>query len=118
MLDLAWAAGIYEGEGTASYNLVADKRNSPPRGTQRVVVYQKDPWLILRFRELFGGAIGKARTTPRCELWYWRVYGVRARGFLLTVFSFLSPRRKAQARAALERRVVRVNRKLTGVAAP
>lgn len=99
MLDIAWAAGIYEGEGTAGYTRVKGRKLD--RGTQKVAVYQKDSWLIIRFQELFGGAIGKATTRPGCEIWYWAVYGPRARGFLMSVFHYLSPRRREQAKKAL-----------------
>lgn len=84
-LDLAWASGIFEGEGSA----VADK-------TQRVTVPQKDRWLCDRFKRFFGGSV-----VARRNLHEWRAYGARARGFLMTIYKFLSPRRKAQVRRAL-----------------
>jgi hypothetical protein len=85
MLDIAWAAGIVEGEG--NFN----------RGdtTERINVTQKDKWLLYRFQELFGGSIWtNTRGVSR-----WSLTGQRARGFTMTIFSFLSPRRRIQARA-------------------
>ena len=76
--DIAWAAGIYEGEGTFSSGKSAR-------------VTQKDPWLVYRLKDLFGGTI-----SVHNGYYYWTVCGSDARGFLLSIFSFLSPRRRAQ----------------------
>lgn len=96
LVDIAWAAGVYEGEGSTDYH---------SRAT-RVTVTQKDGWILHKFRALFGGSVryegrhtlyrGEYRGNHR---WYLR--GSRARGFLLTVFSWLSPRRRLQVRKAL-----------------
>lgn len=88
MLDIAWAAGIFEGEGHVSVS-----------GTSlKVAVTQKDDWLPCRLRDLFGGLIYKHKARPINE---WVVSGPRARGFIFTIFAFLSPRRKEQTRKAL-----------------
>ena len=91
MLDIAWAAGIYEGEGHCRCD----------HGAIRVIVVQKDPWLLHRLASKFGGTVGDYRQTRNvcCE---WKIYGPRAKGFLMTIFSFLSPRRRGQIVAALE----------------
>jgi hypothetical protein len=88
LLDIAWAAGVYEGEGTCG-------RNS------EVSVTQKDRWILERLQYLFGGHICKSGPSRTCSLW--QISGSRGRGFLMTIFSFLSPRRKAQARLTLVR---------------
>jgi hypothetical protein len=75
--DIAWAAGIYEGEGTF--------------GGHSVRVVQKDNWLIYRLKYLFGGTV-----TEYNGYHYWTISGPLCRGFLLTIFTFLSPRRKEQ----------------------
>lgn len=82
VLDIAWAAGIFEGEGGISGRAGNGKVMS---------VTQKDPWLLLRLQRLFGG-------TVRQYVGYWRWFasGSRARGFAMTIFAFLSPRRKEQ----------------------
>ena len=89
LTDLAWAAGIWEGEGNIS------------RGSecwrQRVCVVQKDTWILHKLKDLFGGSI--YRSDQRCSAWY--VSGPRARGFIYTIYSWLSPRRREQVRVAL-----------------
>jgi len=93
LLDIAWAAGIFEGEGTCP-------RRSKTNRTTTASVTQKDLWLLHRLQELFGGTV---RQYSQKEGLYgrWFASGERARGFLMTVYAFLSPRRKAQVRAAL-----------------
>lgn len=86
MIQIAWAAGVYEGEGSASHD-----------GIQ---LAQKDRWLCDRLRALFGGSIGHYDDAYGGH-YRWRMTGSRARGFLMTIFAFLSPRRKDQIRAAL-----------------
>ena len=95
--DIAWAAGIYEGEGHARFTGTLSN-------STRVCVAQKDDWLLRRMQELFGGTIYRRRAvSPKnphaCDFWY--LSGSRARGFLMTIFTFLSPRRKTQAKEAL-----------------
>ena len=96
-LDIAWAAGIFEGEGCASTN----NKNS-----NFAVVVQKDRWLIDRLRALFGGSIRVVTRKPNASFkggtyFEWNASGARARGFLMTVYKFLSPRRKEQVKFAL-----------------
>jgi hypothetical protein len=79
ILDIAWAAGVFEGEGCCT-------------DRHQATVTQKDTWLLKRLQALFGGRVsadshGYSR---------WVLTGSRARGFLMTVFSFLSPKRKLQ----------------------
>jgi len=82
MLDIAWAAGIYEGEGCCNKD-----------GALHVA--QKDPWLLLRLQAFFGGSVTETKG-KRCGVWL--VSGARARGFAMTIYSLLSPRRQAQIR--------------------
>lgn len=81
--DIAWAAGIYEGEGHA--------RQHRRIGSQ-VRITQKDPWILMRLKRMFGGSIYKNMGINVLGL-----HGARARGFLMTIYKFLSPWRKAQA---------------------
>lgn len=85
-LDIGWAAGIYEGEGTVS-------GSGKYKGVR---VVQKDPWILTRLQHLFGGSVRFYENRER-PIWAWAMSGARARGFLMTVYKFLSPRRKAQA---------------------
>jgi hypothetical protein len=103
-LEVAWAAGIFEGEG--SCNPV------PPRGKytvprQMVGVSQKDPWLLERLKDMFGGHIYlKSDRRNPSPLYRWQIDGPRGRGFLLTIYPFLSPRRKEQIMRTLKPGVV------------
>lgn len=97
--DIAWAAGIFEGEGTCA--------KTGKRGTM-VQIKQKDRWLCPQLQKFFGGTV-KPRAYIRrgygkdrlIKLWYWDIHGPRARGFLMTIYKFLSPRRQAQIHKAL-----------------
>ena len=101
-LDIAWAAGIFEGEG--SFAFVRDRRSGIP--SIQIQITQKDPWILNRFRALFGGSVrkrseGQFSITPDGtrhvrDIFDWYVSGTRARGFLMTVWKFLSPRRHEQ----------------------
>lgn len=98
-IQIAWAAGIYEGEGSCGPNATS-------RARIHAEVVQKDRWILERLRELFGGSIvthDGERNGKRFEGFAWLATGKRARGFLMTIYSFLSPRRRAQVKTALLR---------------
>ena len=86
-MDIAWAAGIYEGEGGSRFHA---------RSTS-VIIVQKDKWILYKLKRFFGGDIYKHGSFSS-----WRTSGTRARGFLMTIYSFLSPWRQEQARKALK----------------
>jgi hypothetical protein len=98
-LDIAWAAGVFEGEGNAHRS----------QNNERVVVVQKDRWLCDELQNFFGGGIcSKARDNgiwPKTYFFQWQLSGKRAEEFLLAVYPFLSPRRKRQVEVTLEREV-------------
>ena len=91
--DLAWAAGFIEGEGTFAWN----------GGTQHVAVCQVNKEPVSKLQELFGGSLRQhaARTKTNQPYWRWFVSGSRARGVMLTLFTFMSDKRKEQVRYAL-----------------
>lgn len=101
MLDIAWAAGIYEGEGYV---------NGPPRSryltTEVIQLVQKDRWILDKLAALFGGQVSlrkyKKPEQVKYNVFVWILTGCRARGFLMTIFTFLSPRRRTQVRGVLE----------------
>ena len=98
LLDIAWAAGIWEGEGSlrrAIYTAEAQIIGKQNR-TFRVSVVQKDREILYRLKEKFGGQISPAESG--CS--QWNVSGAAARGFLMTIYSFLSKRRKEQVKQA------------------
>lgn len=86
--DIIWAAGIFEGEGHA--------RRAPT--TEQVIIGQKDRWLCDRLRALFGGNV---HYRPRDDAFVWIATGARARGFLMSIYQMLSPRKRAQIRETL-----------------
>src|SRR5882762_7386766 len=89
-IDIAWSAGFFEGEG--------HPRLTYKRGID-LSVTQKDPEVLYRLRDWFGGAVRFARckTIPADkQVYQWNCCGDRARVFMALVYSFLSARRKSQ----------------------
>jgi len=91
--DLEWAAGFIEGEG--SFNKIGN--------SAAIQVAQVNPDPLIRLHSLFGGRISLyPRKNPKHQaIWRWFVYGARARGITMTLYSLLSEKRKEQARAIL-----------------
>lgn len=94
--EVAWAAGIYEGEGTVS------------RGSA-VSVTQKDPWLLYQLQILYGGNV--SQYDKRSGAYRWILYGKSARYFLNSVWHWLSPRRRDQAQFVLDKKYRSYTRK-------
>jgi hypothetical protein len=88
-LDIAWAAGIYEGEGSCIKS----------GNSFGVSVAQKDPEILYRLRDLFGGSVKEypndrgtlANNFQHFTLFAWRICGDRE-GFSW----HLTARRKSQ----------------------
>jgi hypothetical protein len=91
--DVAWAAGIYEGEGCC--RTTKDQVSGRPCSLG-VVVSQKDPWLVNKLQEKFGGRIAQYNNNKGACYWHWYLGVKEGRGFLMTIYKFLSPRRKKQ----------------------
>lgn len=81
-VDIAWAAGIYEGEGCCQASKI---------GRFTIRVTQKDPEILYRLREWLGGSVVKQGI---CHAWL--ACGDRGRYFTALIYSFLSARRKSQ----------------------
>ena len=98
-LEIAWAAGIIEGEGTL------DLTRSKPhlQGSARVSAVQKKPWCLEKLRALFGGSLYTTYNRGLGEgyITRWMLTGTRARGFIMTIYSFLSPHEQEKARLIL-----------------
>ena len=91
--DIAWAAGFYEGEGSCRLSRCGGISAS-------TVQVNKEP--LERMLRLFGGSLHSVeRKSANLPIWYWLVCGIRARGFLQTIYALLSERRKAQVRKAM-----------------
>lgn len=89
--DIAWAAGVFEGEGSC----VASGTN---RTSFTADVSQKDPELLYRLRDLFGGSVKlyNVGNERRFLCHMWRICGDKARVFIGAVYPYLTARRKAQ----------------------
>jgi hypothetical protein len=89
-IDIAWAAGFYEGEGSCQgykkRSLVAH-------------VCQKDPESLYRLRDLFGGSVNEYANpgmSGKGTIFKWVAGGDKARLFLALIYPFLTARRKSQ----------------------
>lgn len=92
--DISFAAGVWFGEGTCGQTR---------HGSAMANVSQVDPWVVYWMTDRFGGSPKShhhklIRTGVNHR---WEAYGARARGFLMTIYKFMSPKRKAQIRKAL-----------------
>jgi len=94
--ELFYAAGLLEGEGCFSRGSSAS--------TVSCEMTDTEPLQFLATR--FGGRVHARKPRPAEPAHYkqrftWRVNGARARGLALTLYSLLSPRRKAAVRKML-----------------
>jgi len=93
--DICWAAGFLEGEGYFRYH--------QNQGRVTAVQVQREP--LEKLGKFFFGKI--YRTTknpnPRAQRSYiWTATGARAIGIMMTLYSLMSPERKAQIKKALD----------------
>lgn len=96
-VDIAWMAGIVEGEGWIGH----DKRSLSPK----IKVHMTDEDVIRRLHFLSGvGRVSKPIILPSGKpSWTWRVERPdHAAGLLMTLATFLGKRRFAKAKATLE----------------
>lgn len=95
-VDLHWAAGFLEGEGSFTIQKVSGKVYEAVSAPQ----VQKEP--LERIRDMFGGNLRfqKVKNPKHNDIWQWHVSGPRARGIMMTLFVLLSTRRKDQIREA------------------
>ncbi len=93
-IDIAWAAGIYEGEGTCR---LSGKKGKLGRGLS-VSVPQKDPELLYRLRDWFGGSVNPPYGNIN-PCYKWDICGDRARVFLALCYPVLTACRRAQVDA-------------------
>lgn len=101
MGDIRQAAGFYEGEGCC----VRKRSGGKSWGDVVIAVPQKDPWPLYWLKERFGGSVYSWKVSGTGAPYHrWDIGGPRGRGFALTIFTFLSPRRKAQIVRAFKTR--------------
>lgn len=95
--DLTWAAGFIEGEGHLQIHRERRLR------TFSLMVSQINKWPIYRLQSFFGGNIGKQKRSKlsNSSLLRWAIHGARARGVIMTLYKFFSPKLQNRAREAL-----------------
>jgi len=102
-LELYWAAGFLEGEGSFVAASAAC-RTRPERKTVtiRLSACQVQIEPLERLQRIFGGYI---RSYPHYKNWSplfrWEVSGRRAAALMFTLWSIMSPKRKAQIENAI-----------------
>lgn len=107
--DLAWAAGLFEGEGCATVN----KYKSGNGGRPTMQLQMTDEDVVRKFHAVIGmGKVyGPYRPSGHKEVWRWYVDGFEAVQAIAAMFWFyLGSRRKAKLRTVLEARPVPVKR--------
>jgi hypothetical protein len=97
-IDIAWAAGLFEGEGT-----IGSERN--PQYI-RLALGMTDRDVVERFSAIFGGVAQtwyppRVQASGRKRMWYWRARGEAAADALRLMLPFFGERRSARARQAL-----------------
>lgn len=92
MLDVAWAAGFLEGEG--SFGGVRTSYS------QNVSAFQVQREPLDRLQRMFGGYLHPRRRQDRKDAYYWRVNGEQARRVMVVLYPWMSPRRQEQMQVA------------------
>lgn len=94
--DIAWAAGLFEGEGCihnrASHSIA-------------VSINMTDKDVLEKLSGIYGGKITdlKVRQEHWKPSWIWYLYGANAKDFLNDIMPYLGERRKARANEAIAR---------------
>lgn len=94
-IEVAWAAGVYEGEGCCPQRAAGSRKWNAAVAT----IVQKDPEILHKLRDLFGGKVRFAKgalTNPGSQVFVLEMSGDNARLFLARIYKYLSSRRKAQ----------------------
>lgn len=93
-VDLAWAAGFLEGEGSFV-------RKNVKGGTVTISCPQVDAEPLERLRQSFGGSITLAHPPGRNAIRTWRVHGHNAASVMMTLYGLMSARRRERIRECL-----------------
>jgi len=91
--DIHWAAGFIDADGCVA------KQGS----TIAINAVQKDRWPLDKLASIFGG---KVRSYARKEVvgrsyYRWELYGSKAAGVMMTLFTLMSPRRQKRIQELL-----------------
>ena len=101
--DLAYAAGIMDGEGSIGIYCNSSNPKSPSH-RMRVRVTNTDRWLVNWLKASFGGTVGINKVRPGHnwkQMWYWTVSCHKAVGVLKDLLPYLHMKRP-QAELAIE----------------
>lgn len=107
MSDIAWAAGLFEGEGSILCAYRLGRR--PGRTMPRLSMGSTDLDILERFAATVGGKVkgpyrpnGSKTPTSRKDIYCWRVETVRETQRILRLFwPYLGERRRAKAAEAI-----------------
>lgn len=96
-LDIAWTAGLYEGEGCVQPSSKSSLQITVAQNERQIL-----DWLV----EMFGGGISQSKPVPRKHggwttgIFVWNLTGIRAFQFADKITPYLSDRRKVQMEKA------------------
>lgn len=99
-VDLAWAAGLFEGEGSVRINSPTQRN----LGALIVDVANTDEAIVAFFHQGWGGYFRRvnARSERRKDFWRWRLAALEAARFLRDISPYLkSPRLRERIRLGL-----------------
>lgn len=99
VVELAWAAGMFEGEGSVRINS-ATTRNL---GALLVDLVNTDQSLVQWFHERWPGYLGAgAFAGNRRPFWRWRIASLRAASFLIAIEPFVVGAKRERVRLGIE----------------
>ncbi len=103
MVELGWAAGFLEGEGSFTAVSAGRRADGRPRASFNVSVNAGQVNLepLHRLQKLFGGHIYRHNMHTGNPIWRWQIYGKAAIGIMLTVWTMMSERRRQQIENAV-----------------
>ena len=100
--DLAYLAGIIDGEGCISIFARNRPGHKYPDMCLRVAVNSTDEWLCQYIRFSFGGFMSQPKYRANCKpIWEWRLERGKARDFLELILPYLHLKRP-QAELAIK----------------
>jgi len=108
-IELAWAAGFYDGEGCTTLKNCGKNRSYPGyvRWYPRVAISQNDDFVLLRFQDAVGGVgtVRGPRWSPSMKnskpRYVFETTGSGAVAVLQLLWPYLSPQKQEQAKGVL-----------------
>lgn len=105
VIDIAFCAGFIEGEGWMTPPAI--KRNGTMASGARIAACQVVREPLCKLQDIFGGTIivkkAQKHKHPHWQDQYvWSVYGNKAIGIMMTIYPFMSDRRKERIRICID----------------